>query len=344
MKAQRLAKWDNIKFFMILSVVIGHTIYEFRGESDLLNGIYLFIYTYHMPVFIFVAGLFSKNTIKDKKYNRVLEYVIIYLVMKLCDAFGNYILGKGVKVHLFWEAGPGWFAFAMAAFLLATMLLEKVDKKFLLMAAILLGCAAGLDTHLGSLKYGNHFVAMRIFVFYPVFLAGYYLDAKKINTNCFGTITKTILRLSSFVFLNLVLFICIFKTNTLFRYIDLLKGKCSYNQIVKAVVDGKSIHMGLDGVIYRLLIYGLWAILIFAVILVNSEKEHIYTWLGTRTMSIFIWHKLVITIVLKKFGLIEAIKNRMPNTYVFAAICIGIMICIITAYFPEIRIPDAKEK
>ena len=48
----------------------------------------------------------------------------------------------------------------------------------------------------------------------------------------------------------------------------------------------------------------------------------------------------------------EAVKNleKMKDTsdkvknIALTAICIGIMICIITAYFPEIRIPDTKEK
>ena len=44
MKEARIAKWDNVKFFMILCVVTGHTLYEFIGDhTDTAKSIYLFI-------------------------------------------------------------------------------------------------------------------------------------------------------------------------------------------------------------------------------------------------------------------------------------------------------------
>lgn len=62
----RTPKWDNLKFAMILCVVIGHTLYYFYSSSAIAKSLYLFLYTFHMPVFVFISGLFSKRKIQEK--------------------------------------------------------------------------------------------------------------------------------------------------------------------------------------------------------------------------------------------------------------------------------------
>ena len=62
MSRTRVAKWDNLKFFMILCVVTGHFLGEMISGDYMGQTIYLFIYTFHMPVFIFLAGMFSKKS------------------------------------------------------------------------------------------------------------------------------------------------------------------------------------------------------------------------------------------------------------------------------------------
>ena len=61
---KRVALWDNIKFAMIILMVIGHFVDVFAEQSHTFRSIYLFIYSFHMPMMIFVSGLFysKKNT------------------------------------------------------------------------------------------------------------------------------------------------------------------------------------------------------------------------------------------------------------------------------------------
>ena len=49
---------DNIKVVLIFLVVFGHLIERYIDTSNTLMGILLFIYIFHMPLFIFIAGLF----------------------------------------------------------------------------------------------------------------------------------------------------------------------------------------------------------------------------------------------------------------------------------------------
>ena len=52
---------DNIKGLLILLVVFGHSLELVRINSGVANFMYIFIYTFHMPVFVFYAGYLSKN-------------------------------------------------------------------------------------------------------------------------------------------------------------------------------------------------------------------------------------------------------------------------------------------
>ena len=348
MNNTRVAKWDNVKFLMILCVVLGHTLYEFMGSNtEMAKGIYFFIYTFHMPVFIFLTGMFAKHMIDQKRYDRVIEYLFIYLVMKFLDYFGGCLTSVTKKddfislrffseikeglttpnkgFHLFWEDGPAWFALAIAVFIFVTINIRNVDRKIVLTSAIVLGCLAGLDNHLG-----NHFASMRLCTFYPVFLMGYYTDRK-----IFEQIEKTtwhskivFSKLLSAAILIIMLAVSLIFSSDLYSKINFLKGKNDY----------MALGFGVNGVAYRLLCYILWMVFIIAVINICPQREYFWSWLGTRTMSIFIWHKFILIIILKLCYGKYFIKYRMPHYYIIAAICIAVIITVITAYLPEFRI------
>ena len=62
----RIFLWDNLKFFLICCVVVGHFADQYTDVSNAYGSIFLFIYSFHMPLFIFISGLFynDKNLIK----------------------------------------------------------------------------------------------------------------------------------------------------------------------------------------------------------------------------------------------------------------------------------------
>ena len=48
----RIALWDNLKFFLVTCVVIGHFADRFTDASNIYDSIFLFIYSFHIPLFI----------------------------------------------------------------------------------------------------------------------------------------------------------------------------------------------------------------------------------------------------------------------------------------------------
>jgi fucose 4-O-acetylase-like acetyltransferase len=46
---------DNLKVILIFLVVFGHTIEYYIGQSEILRGIYMYIYMFHMMEFIWTC-------------------------------------------------------------------------------------------------------------------------------------------------------------------------------------------------------------------------------------------------------------------------------------------------
>ena len=52
---KRIYKWDNLKCFLIVMVVIGHFVNQYAPISNTMKSLSLFIYSFHMPLFAFVS-------------------------------------------------------------------------------------------------------------------------------------------------------------------------------------------------------------------------------------------------------------------------------------------------
>ena len=82
---EREYQYDNMKFILILLVVFGHLLEYIRG--DISENIYR-IYTFHMPVFVFISGYFAKFKKKKIIFQLLLPYLVlltiyIFLIVKL---------------------------------------------------------------------------------------------------------------------------------------------------------------------------------------------------------------------------------------------------------------------
>ena len=209
---------------MILLVVIGHTIDHFKGSSHLAKSLYLFMYTFHMPVFVFVSGLFSKKTIRRKNYLAIYSYGIIYVIMKFTIAVAEYLPkgGESFSLNFFYDKTPAWYALAMFVFFLITIRLRHVHPAYLIPASIILSCIAGY-----SKLMGDHYVSMRIVSFYPFFLMGYYSEPEKI----LSWMSKIWVKILSACVLVSAALVCWFRIETLFPLYRLLKGAYPYAEM-----------------------------------------------------------------------------------------------------------------
>ena len=85
MKTDRIYFYDNLKFILITFVVIGHFLLHIL-DYQISKSLFLFIYAFHMPLFIFITGFLSKR-LTDKNGNfrleRILGFMILYIIFKI---------------------------------------------------------------------------------------------------------------------------------------------------------------------------------------------------------------------------------------------------------------------
>lgn len=131
-----------------------------------------------MPLFIFLSGLFCKNTIDDgrKTAVRVVFFFILYILMKLLAFLVNIIFDQEAYFQLFTECGAPWYLFAMAAFYAIGYAVRNVNRKALMLFSVLVAVLVGYDDAIG-----DEFVLLRIFVFMPFFIAGWSIDREKLQ-------------------------------------------------------------------------------------------------------------------------------------------------------------------
>ena len=97
----RLHYIDNLKGVLILLVVLGHCIQCTDLDFD-HNAVFRYIYSFHMPFFIYLAGLFHSNhNIK----NRCVSFIAIGFSMKILFALCRMIFFHKASFSLLSDSG-----------------------------------------------------------------------------------------------------------------------------------------------------------------------------------------------------------------------------------------------
>ena len=83
---QRIAYIDFLKAFAIATVLLGHSVEQLSGDGFWDHPIWSFLYSFHMPLFMFVSGLFFKSSLR-KGFGEVLRVKIVQLGIPSVTAF-----------------------------------------------------------------------------------------------------------------------------------------------------------------------------------------------------------------------------------------------------------------
>ena len=291
----RIAKWDNVKFVLIYLVVLGHFMNRLKSDVPFIRGTHFFIYTFHMPAFLFLSGLFSKRTIRERHCSKAIPYLFLYFFMNIFQFVLNLLAtGKAERFSIFDEKGVPWFALTLFFAYLITMALSDFKGVWLMIASISLGAMAGYDMDLGAFLSG-----MRLFTMYPFFLAGYCTDAGRLSA---FTEKKSVKVLSGLILLGT--FVCsLLLQGRLYNKIYFLKGTLNYKE------QGLLPYGG----IYRVIYYPVAFLLVFCVIAVIPAAEKVITGWGSRTIQVFAVHYPVLKLLLGKLRLKRYIRSLSPQ-------------------------------
>jgi fucose 4-O-acetylase-like acetyltransferase len=165
---------DQARWCAIVLVVVGHAVGLLRGTSDLAVVISNFVYMFHIPVLVLLAGWGARRTNADGNtlakifWQLLLPYVIFQLIAFLF----NFLFEDDSPSWSFTSQTFGlWFLVALAGWRLLAPWFHGL--KYAVPLAVLVALLAGLSPNIGG------FLSLsRILVFLPMFLAGPWLIDK----------------------------------------------------------------------------------------------------------------------------------------------------------------------
>lgn len=309
---KRIALWDNLKFLLIIFVVIGHYTQQFRADNETLQRIYVFIYSFHMPIFIFVTGLFSKKAVDEKNIKKALPYLTCFFATTLILFITKALLGWAPVFELFSPSGISWYLMSMFFMFLITMLIKDYKPQYIFVLSLIIGVMCGFV----QTENPDFFTWMRTLTFYPFFCLGYISDREKIEK----ATNKISIKITAVIFFVSIYLLIYFYPKQANKISRLNTARHTFSELGRFAPYGWEL---------RLLTYAISFAAIFLLIsLIPRKRIKGFTSLGERTLGIYMFHYVIIytaVYVLK-------IQNIFKSTSDIGFAYFIILIAILTAY------------
>ena len=318
MNKERDYFFDNLKAVLIFLVVLGHFLLPIHGESVLVV-VKRMIYVFHMPLFIFVSGYFSKSIYKNGKYNfeKILyflkAYIIFVVAIQIVYALFHY--RKFSDINIFKQSGAPWYMFAMMTWYLLIPVVKKVKPALVFAISIPLALIVGYFDSVGDVL-----CLSRILVFGPFFFLGFFMDkdslAKAMNKKfCLPVIALAVMLGAFFL-----------------RFGTKIKDEM---EMVYQNIPYSDLDHYWAGPLVRLFFMASALIMSWALMFFIPKGKTQISIIGQRTMPIYMLHRLIRD-VLKFCGLYDYLDD-------VSAFTLPLLICL-TICFTYICAQDAPNK
>lgn len=310
---KRIALWDNLKFLLIIFVVIGHYTQQFRADNEILQRIYVFIYSFHMPIFIFVTGLFSKKAVDEKNIKKALPYLTCFFATTLILFITKALLGWAPVFELFSPSGISWYLMSMFFMFLITMLIKDYKPQYIFVLSLIIGVMCGFV----QTENSDFFTWMRTLTFYPFFCLGYISDREKIEK----ATNKISIKITAVIFFVAIYLLIYFYPKQANKISRLNTARHTFSELGRFAPYGWEL---------RLLTYAISFAAIFLLIsLIPRKRIKGFTSLGERTLGIYMFHYVIIYTAVYVLKIQNIFKSTSDNGFAYFTI----LIAILTAYF-----------
>lgn len=302
----RVPKWDNLKFFLILCVVVGHFIERYVGESWVYRSLFVFIYSFHMPAFLFIAGLFSKRTVDTNNVKKVLPYITLYFSVKILLFAVRACCTGETGASFLSDAGLPWFMLSLFFMYVITMYTKLFKPMWVLICSVTLSVFAGYAIQKG----GDFLAVLRTINFYPFFYLGYIIKPDELVKK----LDRPAVKIVSAGFIAVFAAVCFVFSDEVYGFRSLLTGRNPYGS-----------YSGL----IRLALFVVSTVEIFALISLTPSKRSVFTTLGSRTLAVYCTHYCFIYLLFDVFDLKGALARAIPSAWHFVLIAVGVLITFI---------------
>lgn len=277
---------DSLKGILILLVVFGHLIEPLIDSSSLFKSLYLFIYSFHIPLFVGISGYLTSGTNPRKSIPKIASTLLLFTV--LYEIFELATTGHTSKypfaVVPYWIM---WYLYSLVCWR-AIIPLIRNRKRTLVISIV-------ISLFMGYIPFVGYALGLsRTLFFFPIFLIGYMLNERNHLT------AFRLPRIMAFTSLGVLLVVpaAISSVNEEWFY-----GSYHYAHFGVEWWQGPLFRIG----VYALACWGSWTLLSL-VRTGNSTLQKV----GRHSIAIYVWHGfaikiLVQTLCIEKIGTLQHI-------------------------------------
>lgn len=282
MSTQKRNIWlDNVKGFLIICVVAGHFLESgIDYHSNMCKSLFLFIYSFHMPLFVFASGLMCEHAIKTKERfcKKLASFAGLFVLLKLLIFPFQRLNNPDLTFSLVKTDGVPWYLFAMCVFYTCAYLLRNMDKRKVLAISFFIALMAGYDNGIGDV-----FAFSRCLVFFPWFVLGWMSDVNKLEFQ----LHRRSLRILAPIIVLTFFILCRVNIDSFYIFRRFFTGRSSYEALLDDAVE--------IGILFRLSAYMITFIIGVCIMSIIPRRKlfHLDV-LGKESMSIYFFHRPVL--------------------------------------------------
>lgn len=303
---QRTPLWDNLRFLLITLVVVVHFSDFFTDQSQGYKSLFLFGFSFHMPLFLLISGHFFRP---ERIRSKCLFYILTGVLLKLVIYGFTVFTGSNTSFFLLSDSGIPWYLFVLAIHIVITYLLRDQNRLFVLIASIVVACAAGFDPNIGDQLYLS-----RAIVFFPFFWAGtMFSDRQLLQLRSKGWPV-----LCAAVVLAVWIALCVLIPDQIYILRHLMTGRNAYLSQIRHI-----------GPLLRLLTYLITAaVSLCLLLLMPNRKLPGITKMGSRTIDVYFWHWPVFILLTKYAHVRELFGMGMWGRYVYLIVAVALTVVL----------------
>lgn len=177
MNKERELYWDSLKFVLIFLVIYGHVVGSYCPVGSFNRAIHNLIYSFHMPLFVFVSGRFSQIKDREKYKKGILRIFETYIVFQVIWRILEVATGSEINILLIAKiiAFPYRALWYLASLISWRMIILTIPDKILKVKPLFIfAISLFLCLLWGFIPMGNYFSIQRTMAFMPFFFMGFY--------------------------------------------------------------------------------------------------------------------------------------------------------------------------
>lgn len=176
---QRDPFFDNAKILLMVLVVLGHVLpIGFKQKINVAT--FEWIFSFHMPLFVFISGYFTKITNSKKFWEGIIKLVETLIVFTIVHVAISYFQGKPLilsNLYVF----PQWTLWYLWSLIWWRLMLHFTPSSILSNHRTLIIISLVLSLILGWVPLGKELSFQRTMALLPYFVMGFVAGIKQVN-------------------------------------------------------------------------------------------------------------------------------------------------------------------